>query len=146
MGRDDIIEAAGRAAKGGPVLGIWVTVLVCIVLTAAGNCLLRYGARGAADLLRSGGGSLAAQLLRTPALWIGLLCYGMGAILWIWVLSRQDLVLTYPVFVGGTFVLVLLVAWRLFGESLNAPRMLGAALILVGILIAILWGQGARQG
>ena len=125
----------------------WVALVFCILLTATGNCLLRSAARSAAaasgDLA---GANLGLRVLRSPALWSGLFCYVFGSALWIWVLTGQDLVLTYPVFVGGTFVLVMFIAWKVFSENLSWPRLLGATLVLAGIMIAVLLGQNPHRG
>ncbi|HEY4975530.1 MAG TPA: hypothetical protein VII41_18100, partial [Steroidobacteraceae bacterium] len=64
----------------------------------------------------------------------GLLLYLCGTILWIYVLSKEKLVVVYA-FTALTFVLVYLGAVLTLGESLTLKAGGGVALVLAGLYL-----------
>jgi multidrug transporter EmrE-like cation transporter len=65
---------------------------------------------------------------------LGLVCYFISAGLWILALTRVDVTIAYPMLSIG-YVIAALLAWQFFGESLSATRVLGIAIILVGVVV-----------
>jgi multidrug transporter EmrE-like cation transporter len=63
----------------------------------------------------------------------GLLLYGLGAIVWLVVLSRWDISKAYP-FVGLGFAITAIVG-SMAGEHVSLPRFAGVALICAGVWI-----------
>ncbi|CAL92966.1 membrane protein [Azoarcus olearius] len=63
----------------------------------------------------------------------GFMLYGLGAVIWLDVLSRWDVSKAYPL-VGLGFVLTLGVGLAL-GEQVNAQRFAGVALICAGVFL-----------
>ena len=61
--------------------------------------------------------------------------YGIATLLYIWVLSKEQLVVTYLIIVGTSF-LVTLVGSQLFGEKLTLRLLIAALLIIAGIIVA----------
>ena len=53
---------------------------------------------------------------------------------WVWAMTKFELSYAYP-FTSLSFVLVLVISTVFFRESMNVPKMLGIAFILVGILL-----------
>jgi multidrug transporter EmrE-like cation transporter len=49
-------------------------------------------------------------------------------------LTRVDVTIAYPMLSIG-YVIAALLAWQFFGESLSATRVLGIAIILVGVVV-----------
>jgi multidrug transporter EmrE-like cation transporter len=45
-----------------------------------------------------------------------------------------DVTVAYPMLSMG-YVIAALLAWQFFGESLNATRVMGIAIILVGVVV-----------
>ena len=75
-----------------------------------------------------------AGLFATPWLWVALVVYGGATLLWIVLLQRVPLSRAYP-FAALGFVLVPAASAWLFGERITLPYVLGAALVVVGILV-----------
>jgi multidrug transporter EmrE-like cation transporter len=73
------------------------------------------------------------QLFTVPGIAIGFALYGLGAVVWLSVLSRWDVSKAYPL-VGVGFALAVGIGW-LLGESVNAQRIAGVALIVAGIVL-----------
>lgn len=105
---------------------IGYSVLVALLLgslcAASGTVLLRIGAAGGQSLMD----------FINPRLISGLFLYVLGAVLWIFAMSRAPLSLVYP-FTALTFVLVMFAGLVLLGEQATPGVFGGSALILLGI-------------
>ncbi|WP_231887597.1 EamA family transporter [Ralstonia mannitolilytica] len=101
---------------------MYLPVLAGVIFAAAGQVALKVGADGRKTL---------AEFCNA---WIvlGLVCYAIGTLLWIFSLSRTGLTVVYP-FTALTFVLVYLAGVVAFGEHAGFVQWLGIALILTGL-------------
>jgi multidrug transporter EmrE-like cation transporter len=63
----------------------------------------------------------------------GFVLYGLGAVVWLGVLSKWDVSKAYPL-VGLGFVFTLVVGY-LLGEQVTLTRVLGVALICAGVVL-----------
>jgi len=99
-------------------------LLCAAVFAAVGQVLFKLGAEGAsrfADFIN----------LRIVA---GLAAYGISTILWIFALAKLPLTRVYP-FTVLTFLLVYAASFAILGEPLRAPVIIGAALVLGGLVV-----------
>ena len=64
---------------------------------------------------------------------IGFLLYGIGAAVWLGVLSKWDVSKAYPL-VGLGFVFTMVVGY-LLGEQVSVPRVIGVTLICAGVFL-----------
>ncbi|MFN7001597.1 MAG: EamA family transporter, partial [Elioraea tepidiphila] len=78
--------------------------------------------------------TIAASIATQPFVILGLAAYGLGAVVWLFVLSRIDVSLAYP-FVSLGIVVTMLLGMLVFGEVITAMRAAGAAFIIVGIVM-----------
>jgi multidrug transporter EmrE-like cation transporter len=114
-----------------------VLLITSALCTVGANLLLRGG------ILRAGGFTLSLDrvkdqvlgLCRQPMFVVGIVLYGVAAIIWFRVLSTEDLSLSYPLFVSLTFVLVTLGAAYFFREHISWQRALGMFVILAGFVL-----------
>ncbi|MFN8988267.1 MAG: SMR family transporter, partial [Burkholderiales bacterium] len=67
-----------------------------------------------------------------PHILLGLGCYGVSVIVWIMALSRVPVSVAYPLLSIG-YIVNAFAAWHLFGESLSAQKLVGIAVICVGV-------------
>lgn len=95
-----------------------------VVLAALGQVLFKIGATG-----RS-----APSEFFNLAIVGGLLCYAVGAALWIVALSTAPLTVVYP-FTALTFVIVYTAGVVFFGEATSVRSLAGVALILIGLFL-----------
>jgi len=105
-------------------------ILVSVTVFAVAQILLKVGVSAdppafARDLL----GPLA--MLASPGVFVGLVMYAGGTLLWLFALQRLEISQVYP-FVGLGFALTTLAGWLLFGDHLTVQRLAGIALIVVG--------------
>ena len=112
--------------------------LVCVLMSSAAQVLMKLGTNAGAGAAGGGAGApvLAtyAHALSSPLVWAGLGLYGLSAGLWIWVLSRLDVGLAYPLVSLG-FVFTLLVGVQWLGEPFSWQRLAGCGLIVAGVLL-----------
>jgi multidrug transporter EmrE-like cation transporter len=116
--------------------GMVMLILTCIA-TVTGNLLLRTG------LLKAGGISLSpdrivGQLLglcRQPLFLTGFALYALATLIWFAVISSEDLSTAYPILASLTFALVTTGAILLFHEKITVQKLIGIAIILLGVII-----------
>ena len=112
-------------------------ILLAILIAVGGQFSLKYGV---GQVGRIDGAAIAnpLQLLTRVALnkyvILGLMLYGMGAAVWIVVLSRVPLSFAYPM-LGLSYVAVVLVSALFLQESVSLTRWAGVVLIVVGVAL-----------
>ena len=115
-------------------------IVLAVALGATGQVLMKMGMQLYGKV---SAGSVWAQLipiLKVPQVLVGFVCYGLSAVLWIAVVSNVDLSFAYPM-VSLAYVIVVVASWLLLGEQIPLLRVVGLALIVVGV-IAISRTQG----
>jgi drug/metabolite transporter (DMT)-like permease len=106
--------------------------LFSISLSAFAQLLMKIG-------MSSGlAGNSALAVVMNPHVAGGFVAYGIGALLWLKVLSRVELSLAYPL-VSLAFVVVAVLSWLVLGEHLSATRILGISSIVVGVVLIGGW-------
>ena len=111
-----------------------VIVLACVAMIAVGQVLFK----SAAGQWRVQGWSwVSLRTLFSPSLVLALFIYATATVLWVFALRSIPLSVAYPLF-ALTFVVVPLLAFALQGEPLSARTFVGAAIIIVGVLVSVL--------
>ncbi len=59
----------------------------------------------------------------------------ISSFIWLIVIQRIPLSTGFPIYIGSTFLLVILGSWLLLGESISPAKLLAASLILAGIIL-----------
>jgi multidrug transporter EmrE-like cation transporter len=115
-------------------LFLFLLILASVGLSAVAQLVLKLGVGAAATAgPRSVAGEMAA-LAQSPLVVAGLGLYGIGALMWLFVLARAPLSLAYP-FVGLGFVLTMLAGALCLGEDVTPARMAGTLLIAFGCVM-----------
>ncbi len=114
----------------------WLLVLVTVLLTVAGQVLIKWQVNRAMRVLAAEGAGFGIggllHLLAQPWIWVGLgLAFG-AALTWMLALTRLPLSQAYP-FTALALVLVVLSGAWLFGEPLGAWRIAGVAVVAIGV-------------
>lgn len=103
--------------------------LFCVLLSSGAQVAMKRG------MSAPPGGDLGAtygQALSSPMVWLGLMLYGASAVLWLWVLSRLDVSVAYPLVSLG-FVVTLAVGVLWLGEPFSWLRVGACTLIVIGV-------------
>lgn len=111
-----------------------VLVVVCTVIGAAAQIFLRYGAEHLT-------GSGIRGILTNWTLLAGYACLGANTILLILALRHGQLSVLYPI-IALTYVWVTVLSPLFFGDIINAYKIVGLALIVLGVSFI---GAGSRS-
>jgi drug/metabolite transporter (DMT)-like permease len=113
-------------------LRLFMLILISVSLSAMAQLALKLGVQAAGSNSASTefGGRLWT-LLRSPMVFAGFGLYGVGAVLWLLVLSRAPLSVAYP-FVGLGFILTLIAGASYLHEDVSWVRILGTVFIAAG--------------
>ncbi|MDP4030931.1 MAG: EamA family transporter [Patescibacteria group bacterium] len=105
----------------------FVLIFVPIILAALGQLILKAGMNqvGKFDFVRS---------FTNPLVLLGLAFYGVSLILWMMVLTRENLSFVYPL-VAFSYVLTVTLSRFVLHEPVPSLRWLGLAVIVAGILL-----------
>lgn len=109
-------------------------LLSAILASVAGQFFLKAGAL---KLGRVNGENLVSHILNIvtiPELVIGLICYALGAIIYILVLTRVNLSIAAPS-AALSYVSVVLIGHFLFHEEISIERVMGIGLIVCGVVL-----------
>jgi multidrug transporter EmrE-like cation transporter len=112
-------------------------VLTSVLLTAGAQILLKYGmTRPAIKLALAGQASplVSIQAIATsPAVLMGMACFGLSAVVWLFVLAKIPLSTAYP-FIGVGIIITVIGGRFLFAEPVSLFNLFGIALVIVGIV------------
>lgn len=109
-------------------------ILASVSLSALAQLTLKLGTAGLAGDRSQGAGRELWGLATSPLVIGGLALYGIGAVLWLFVLGRAQLSLAYP-FVGLGFILTMLAGALVLGEGLSIARIAGTLMIAAGCVL-----------
>jgi multidrug transporter EmrE-like cation transporter len=107
----------------------WITLAAAIATSLVGQILLKAGASG--SVAASAG--FMDQLFRLPTI-IGLGCYGGAALLYIVALRKIPMSVALPS-TAASYVVIAIVGWAVFGETLGMQKMLAIGLISLGVVL-----------
>lgn len=110
-------------------LATWLGLLGTPLMIAMGQVMFKLASQS------TGGFSLGSliTLAVNPVFVVALAVYGVGTIIWIYVLRSVPLTIAYS-FMGLTFCFVPLMAHLAFGEPLHLRYLLGTLLIIAGLV------------
>jgi drug/metabolite transporter (DMT)-like permease len=112
-----------------------------MVLLLLYSCLMSVGQIGFKYLARSmdQSVSLASAIVHLPFkfwFWALGLLYFLSTLYWIWLLASIPVSIAYP-FVSLALVIIPILSWYLFSETLSLQYWLGVAFIMSGVLLVV---------
>ncbi|MBX9962440.1 MAG: 4-amino-4-deoxy-L-arabinose transferase [Burkholderiales bacterium] len=111
-------------------------VLTGVLLNAAAQLLLKAGTNAIGHFEYSAANvvPIGLKVAQQPHILGGLACYAISVVVWILALSRVEVSIAYPMLSLG-YVVNAAAAYFLFGEDVNAMRMAGIFVIIVGVVL-----------
>lgn len=113
---------------------ILTMILLSVGLSALAQIAMKAGITGASPQSSASVLGSYIAMLTAPKVLLGLACYGLGALIWLRVLSMMDVSQAYP-FVALGFVLTMALGFLLLGETPHPTRLAGAGFIMVGVFL-----------
>jgi drug/metabolite transporter (DMT)-like permease len=74
------------------------------------------------------------SILLTPSILIGFILFGISSLLWLSVISKNQLSYAYPM-VGLGYVIILILSRVFLNEAINSWRIIGVACIVGGVIL-----------
>jgi drug/metabolite transporter (DMT)-like permease len=121
-------ERKGRWAMALPL----AVLLGAILLGAVGQVCLKSGLLVLGE--RAPLFEVFTAMFRNWLVLGGFVAYGVSSLLWLFVLSRLPLSYAYPM-VALNYVFVTILAWLVLSEVVPPRRILGLAIIFVGVVV-----------
>jgi multidrug transporter EmrE-like cation transporter len=115
---------------------LWI-LAASVVLNVCGQISIKQSILNFQD---SAGGTAyfgmatALPILTAPLTLLGLVLYAVSAVFWISALSRVELSYAYPM-LGAGYILVSIVAWKLWGEAFGVQRLIGTLVVALGVIL-----------
>lgn len=122
---------------------IFLMLVASVLTTVSAQLCLKKGVAGLGDLNFSFSNifSLIFRILQNGWLIAGLFFLGISFLIWIFVLSKFQLNVIYPVMVSLNFSLITVASWFLFKEYLSFVQILGIAVIIFGTFLVLFKGS-----
>lgn len=117
---------------------IFLLIFATVIVVLTGQLCLK---KGVTEIGVIQVGSLSTlfqfiiKLLGNPLILIGVFFSGVGAFIWLMVLSRVDLSLAFPISGGIFYMLLFLVSRLILKEEITLYRWMGLITILIGITL-----------
>jgi multidrug transporter EmrE-like cation transporter len=112
---------------------VWLAI--SILLGALGQVCFKLGVTPGATTSLSP--AFIVELVKSPWIWVGGLCYGASFVLWLFILKFFPLGLARPLTSIG-YIATYLLAVIVIGESFSFLRLAGILLIVAGVIITAL--------
>jgi drug/metabolite transporter (DMT)-like permease len=111
-------------------------LLISILASVAGQFLLKSGALKLGKVSAENAISHILGILTVPELIGGLMCYGLGAIAYILLLTRVNLSIAGPA-IALSYVFSVLLGYFMFREIIPLERVIGLGFIVCGVLLVV---------
>src|ERR1700678_762391 len=115
----------------------WVLILTGVGLNAAAQLLLKLATKPLAHFSDFGFQTLSSSviiLFGSLPFWGGMFCYAASVCVWLAALSKAPVSTAYPMLSLG-YVVVAAVSVLWLGGTLSSAKVLGIALICVGVVL-----------
>src|ERR1700679_3230282 len=115
----------------------WALILTGVGLNAAAQLLLKVATRPLAHFSEFNAHALGGAgviLFKSAPFWAGMVCYATSVCVWLAALSKAPVSTAYPMLSLG-YVVVAAVSVLWLGESMGPAKVLGIALICVGVVL-----------
>ncbi len=111
-------------------------IMLDVALNVTGQLSLKHGMSklGNFALSISTLPPVFVQAAFNPYVLLGLVCYGLGFLVWLVVLAKAEVSYAYPLISLG-YVLTAILARLLIGEAVNLTRMTGILIICAGVFL-----------
>ena len=109
-------------------------VILGTIVSAGAQLLLKAGTNALAKQSITGPIDWAFRLASQPIIWLGILAYGVGLLIWLLVLSRLPVSVAFPMLSLG-YIVTAVVAYYVFGESLGLLKIIGILVIIAGVVM-----------
>jgi drug/metabolite transporter (DMT)-like permease len=111
-------------------------IMLDVALNVTGQLSLKYGMSKLGNFAVSISTlpPVFARAAFNPYVLLGLVCYGLGFMVWLVVLAKAEVSYAYPLISLG-YIFTAILARVLIGETLSLTRMIGILVICAGVFL-----------
>ena len=113
----------------------YILIFISLCFTLGGQLLQKLAADKATII--SDSSSFLSRLFRQYETWWAMICLGLGALFWLFVLYYMDVSKAFP-FLSLNFVIILLISHFYLKEVISTQRWLGVGFITLGVVLVSL--------
>ncbi len=114
----------------------YIILIVAIFSNVGAQISLRYGMRTININRNSNFLDKVLEISGNRYVWQGLLLYGVGFTLYLYILSKFDVSYIYPIITASIFILLITFSSLILNEPITVKKVIGITIIIVGIIIA----------
>ncbi|MCX6821757.1 MAG: EamA family transporter [Candidatus Aenigmarchaeota archaeon] len=119
-------------------MNVLFLVFVCVGLGVVGQLVMKKGMNSIGNIgMKDIISPRIFEILLQKYVFIGLVLYVVGSLIWLVVLSQEELSFVYPLIAIG-YVITAILSKLFFNESLTFFRFLGILLIFGGVYLIVL--------
>lgn len=108
-----------------------IIFVFAIVFNALANILMKVGMSRVGDT--NGWKEMVIAAIKQPALFLGVLSFGLALAAYSFVLTRLNLSVAYPIMISVGLVIVVCVSYFFLNESISILQIVGFGLIILGV-------------
>lgn len=115
----------------------YALLLISVTFNVTANILLKTGVTKTGGITAETANIITnvIKVVGSPFIIVGLFLYGLSFLIWLRVLTFNDLSRSYPIFATIVFLMTTLGSIKFLNEDVSLVRILGMAVMLVGIFI-----------
>ena len=114
-------------------LSTWTGIALSVLSGAFAQTMMKLGTRRLEQFADVTALQYLSRLLLSPLILLAIAAYGIGVIIYMFVLSRTDLSFIYPVMTALGLVCATLISAALFREQISLTRLAGIAVVILGV-------------
>lgn len=114
----------------------FIILLFAILANVGAQLSLRFGMRNFNINKSSNILSTLLEVSKNWYVWQGLLLYGLGFSLYLYILSKFEVSFIYPILTASIFILLLTLSSLILNEPVTAKKVISISIIIVGIFVA----------
>lgn len=110
-------------------------LIFVIIINVAGQLLMKMGMNALKPLYFQD--RISKEFIRifsNKYVIFGIITYIIGTFFWLYVLSKMELSISYPM-LSLSYILIAVVSWIFLGESMSLNKIFGIVIISIGIYI-----------
>lgn len=120
--------------KGGKMI-VLVWIGLCVLLSVIGQLMMKLGTKEVGGITIKKLASIEIfSLLLNKYIFLGMVAYFSGWLLWLVVLSHSELSYAYPFF-ALSYAIIAIISWIFLKETMTLIKAAGIFLIMIGAIL-----------
>jgi len=115
----------------------WLLIIPVALLVSYSQVIVKWRMLNKPPADNASGIETLIKFLLDPYIFTAYVAALVGSFAWLFVITKLPLTIAFPVYIGITFVMVLLGGLLFLSEALTPSKTIAISLILIGIIIGL---------